>query len=80
MLDILLKINRVNSYRRKYGYIAVKVEFVKQSRKMENFNDDILDHLSRKLIGELIVYQCSGGRLSSIRPRSTMLKHLRKDF
>ena len=37
----------------------------------------LLAHLSRRLIGELIVYQWSGVRRSSIRPSSfTMLKDL----
>ena len=36
-----------------------------------------LAHLSRRLIGELIVYPWSGFRRTSvIRPSSTMLKHL----
>ena len=36
-----------------------------------------LAHLSRRLIGELIVYQWSGVRRPSVRrPSSTMLKHL----
>ena len=35
-----------------------------------------LAHLSRRLIGELIVYQWSGVRPSVVRPSSTMLKHL----
>ena len=37
----------------------------------------VLAHLSRRLIGELIVYQWSGVRRPSVRPSSsTMLKHL----
>ena len=36
-----------------------------------NATDSFLAHLSRRLIGELIVYQWSG-----VRPLSTMLKHL----
>ena len=33
-----------------------------------------LAHLSRRLIGELIVYPCSGVRPSSVRPSSTTSK------
>ena len=33
-----------------------------------------LAHLSRRLIGELIVYPCSGVRPSSVRPSSTISK------
>ena len=39
-----------------------------------NPKDRFLAHLSRRLIGELIVYPCSGVRLSSVRPSSTISK------
>ena len=41
---------------------------------MSSHNIGFLAHLSRRLIGELIVYQWSGVRRR--RPSSTMLKHL----
>ena len=43
---------------------------------MNTLEPSFLAHLSRRLIGELIVYPWSGVRLSSVRPSSTMLKHL----
>ena len=39
--DILLKLNDSNRDRRKCGYDAVKVKFLKQLRKMENINNKI---------------------------------------
>ena len=36
----------------------------------------LLAHLNQRLIGELIIYQQFGVHLSSVRPSSTMLKHL----
>ena len=39
-------------------------------------NSGFLAHLSRRLIGELIVYPWSGVCPSVVRPSSTMLKHL----
>ena len=49
--------------------------------KFSHENTFLLAHLSRRLIGELIVYQWSGVRRpsvrpSSVRPSSTMLKDL----
>ena len=38
--DILLKIKQFKPDRRKYGYDAVKVEFLKQLRKMQNINNE----------------------------------------
>ena len=53
---------------------------VVQFRRNSNSSKLLLAHLSRRLIGELIVYQWSGVRPSSVvvrrRPSSTMLKHL----
>ena len=39
--NILLKLNDSNCERRKCGCDAVKLEFLKQLRKMENINNEI---------------------------------------
>ena len=39
--DVLLRSNDLNRDRRKYGYDAIKVEFLKQLSKMENINNEI---------------------------------------
>ena len=43
--DILLKINDSNRDRRKCGYDAIKVEFLKQWSKMENINNEIFSDI-----------------------------------
>ena len=46
------------------------------SRSRATLTLGFLAHLSRRLIGELIVYQWSGVRRRRRRPSSTILKHL----
>ena len=43
--DILWKLNDSNRDRRKCGYGAVRVEFFKQLRKMENINNEIFSDI-----------------------------------
>ena len=42
-----------------------------------NLMKSILAHLSQRLIGELIVYPCSGVRPSSVRPSSVVVHNFK---
>ena len=61
-----------------YIIITCKYEMNLIKNVQENVMTPFLAHLSQRLIGELIVYQWSGVRRTSVRPSasSTMLKHL----
>ena len=62
------------------AYVAIFVKVSGSSLGKLFYLSFLLAHLSRRLIGELIVYQWSGVRRrrpsSSVRRPSTMLKHL----
>ena len=63
-------------------YIRKDIHNMKESIRLDDFLftgfrtilliDRFLAHLSRRLVGELIVYPCSGVRPSSVRPSSTI--------
>ena len=61
-------------YRRHYELIS-KYNVGLKTLLSEGLSEpEFLAHLSRRLIGELIVYPCSGVRPSSVRPSSTISK------
>ena len=54
--DILLKLSDLNRNRRKCGCDAVKVEFLKKLRKMENNNEIFSDILEQSAITVMIIH------------------------